>query len=202
MKRNIAALVLAAGSSSRMGTPKQLLRVGSRTLLRRAVEEAVASAVRSTFVVLGPENERMRDELRDLPVSFVENARGAQGIGTSVSAGVAAIAKDRPAFDAVVLMTCDQPHVSSITIDRLIAEHEASATALVATAYAQTVGVPALFAQRYFSALVELPPENGAKQILLRHHADVAVVECEAAAVDLDTPADYERFTRARGATS
>jgi molybdenum cofactor cytidylyltransferase len=81
LKRNIAAVVLAAGSSSRMGTPKQLLRVGSGTLLRHAVEQAIASSVRATFVVVGANAEQMDDELRQLPVSLVENARFRGGNG-------------------------------------------------------------------------------------------------------------------------
>ena len=195
-------MVLAAGSSSRMGTPKQLLRVGSRTLLRRSVEEAIASSVSATFVVVGVEAERMRNELADLPVVFVENARFAQGIGTSICAGIGAIERETSAFDAVVLLTCDQPHVSVSLIDRLIAEHEARSAALVASSYAGTVGIPALFAREYFSALRELPSERGAKEILLRQRDRVVAVEFEAGAVDLDTPAEYEQFRGDRSATS
>ena len=194
MKRNIAAIVLAAGSSSRMGTPKQLLRVGSRTMLRRSVEEAIASSVAATFVVVGAEAERMRYELADLPVLVVENGRYAEGIGRSISAGIAAVEREASAFDAVVLLTCDQPHVSVSLIDRLIAAHETTSAALVASSYAGTVGIPALFAREYFSALRELPSERGAKEILLRHRDRVVAVEFEAGAVDIDTPADYERL--------
>ena len=196
MKRNIAAVVLAAGSSSRMGTAKQLLRVGSRTLLRRSVEEATAAGVGGTFVVVGADAERMRNELRDLPVTLIDNARWPDGIGTSVSAAASLIARQQPEFDALLLMTCDQPHVSAATIERLIAEHQASGKPIAASGYAGTIGVPALFSRAYFDALAQLPSDKGAKDILLRHRDEVAVVEFEPAAVDLDTPADYERFTR------
>ena len=196
MKRNIAAVVLAAGSSSRMGRAKQLLPLGSRTLLRRSVEEAIASSVRATFVVLGAEAERMRNELRDLSVSIVENTRWAEGIGASVSAAARLVARQQPGFDALVLMTCDQPLVCAATVDRLIAERDASAKPIVASAYAGTIGVPALFSHVYFDALAQLPAEKGAKDILLRHRDQVALAVFEPAAVDLDTPADYERFTR------
>ena len=202
MKRNIAAVVLAAGSSSRMGTPKQLLRVGSATLLRRSVEQAIASSVRATFVVIGAKPERMREELRQLPVVLMENARFAEGIGTSISAAVQAIEREPSAFDAVVLLTCDQPYVSAASIDGLIAEHVRSAARLVASAYAGTLGVPALFDRAYFGALSELSPDKGAKEILMRHGHHVVPVPFEAAAVDLDSPLDYERFTRGDSATS
>ena len=194
MKRNIAAIVLAAGSSSRMGTPKQLLRVGSSTLLRHSVEQAIASNVRATFVVTGAEAERMRNEIEDLPVVLIENPRFAEGIGTSISTAIAAIECEAPAFEAVVLLTCDQLHVLASTIDRLITEHEATAAALVAAAYADTIGIPALFAREYFGALRELRSNRGAKEILMRHRDEVVSFEFEAAAVDVDTPGDYERL--------
>ena len=202
MKRNIAAVVLAAGSSSRMGAPKQLLRIGSNTLLRRSVEQAMPSAARATYVVVGASAEHMRDELRELPVELVENTRFAEGIGTSISAAIHAIERAPSPFDAVVLLTCDQPHVSAASIDALIAEHARSAAPLVASAYAGTLGVPALFARGYFAALRELPPNEGAKEILIRNRNAVVTVQFELAAVDLDTPTDYERFTRGSGATS
>ena len=196
MKRNIAAVVLAAGSSSRMGAPKQLLRVGSNTLLRRSVEQATASAARATYVVIGASAAHMRDELRQLPLEVVENTRFADGLGTSISAAVHAIESAPSPFDAVVLLTCDQPYVSAASIDALIAEHARSAAPLVASAYAGTLGVPALFARDYFAALRELPPNKGAKEILIRNRDAVVTVQFEPAAVDLDTPTDYERFTR------
>ena len=185
-----------------MGSPKQLLRVGSGTLLRRSVERAIASSARATFVVIGANAEQMRDELRQLPIALVENGRFAEGIGTSISAAIQAIEREPAAFDAVVLLTCDQPHVTVASIDGLIAEHVRSAAPLVASAYAGTLGVPALFSRDYLRALRDLPADKGAKEILVRHRDDVIAVSFEPAAVDLDSPLDYERFTRGESATS
>ena len=185
-----------------MGTPKQLLRVGSGTLLRRSVEQAIASSARATFVVIGAHAEQMRQELRQLRVAVVENGRFAEGMGTSILAAVQAIECTSWAFDAVVLLTCDQPNVSAASIDALIAEHVRSAAPLVASAYAGTLGVPALFTSDYFGALRVLPPNSGAKEIIMRHRGDVAAVSFEPAAVDLDSPLDYECFTRGDSATS
>jgi molybdenum cofactor cytidylyltransferase len=202
LKRNIAVIVLAAGASRRMGRPKQLLRVGASTVLRHAVEEALASNASATFVVVGAEAEKMRDDLRSLAVAVVENARWAEGLGSTIAAGVAAVCNKQPPFEALVLMTCDQPHVSATTINRLIAEHERSGKPMVAAAYGDTVGVPALFACECFEALRQLSPESGAKSLLMQRRNDVAVIAFEAGAVDLDTPTDYERFAGSEAATS
>lgn len=143
----------------------------------------------------------MRVELSDLSVTIIENTGWAAGIGTSIATAARLIMQQQPEFTGVVLMTCDQPHVSAATIDRLIAAHEASAKPIAASAYAGTIGVPAVFSRAYFDELAQLRPDKGAKDILLRHPEDVAVVEFEPASVDLDRPADYERFARS-GVTS
>lgn len=202
MKQNVAAVVLAAGLSRRMGQPKQLLRIGTRTLLRRITEEALASSVGSTFVVAGAARELMRAELESLPVIVVENTRFADGIGTSISAGVAEVERLRPETDALVLLACDQPHVSVSLIDRLLSVHTTTEAPLVASAYAGTLGIPALFARSYFPALLELPPDRGAKEILLRHRDRVVALDFEEGAVDLDTMRDYEQWAETRRATS
>ena len=173
-----------------MGKPKQLLAAGSSTLLRRIVDQAIASDVERTFVVLGAEADAVRTQLEALPITVVENARWADGIGSSIFAGVEA-AKDA---DAVVIVTCDQPHVSTATINRLISEHDSSAKGIVASAYSNTLGVPALFAREFFEELRRLRPDEGAKRLLLKCGESVAAVEFAEGVVDLDTPADYERF--------
>ncbi|HEX8678958.1 MAG TPA: nucleotidyltransferase family protein [Chthoniobacterales bacterium] len=195
MKRNIAAIVLAAGSSSRMGEPKQLLRVGASTLLRRTLEQALASDAAFTVVVLGAQAHAIRRELEQLAIALIENARWSEGIGSSISAGVEA-AKD---CEAVVIIACDQPHLSAATINRLIAEHESSGKPIVASAYSDTLGVPALFAREFFDELRQLAPDEGAKRLLHEHRHAVAAVSFAEGAVDLDTPADYERFVAKRG---
>ena len=202
MKRNIAAIVLAAGSSSRMGTAKQLLRLKGRTLLRGSAEAALASMARAVVIVVGSQAALMRDELGDLAVTIVENPRWAEVMGTSISAGIHWITAHAVPFEAAVLMTCDQPHVTGATVGRLIEEQESSAKRLVASRYGGTIGVPALFTREYFSALSLLPPEQGAKHVLLNHQDEMAVVDFEEGAIDLDTPADYERLARGSAATS
>jgi molybdenum cofactor cytidylyltransferase len=192
-----AVVVLAAGGSSRMGRPKQLLPVGGRTLLRRVAELAVECG--PTVIVLGAAAGRLTTELDGLPVTVAENPDWDRGPGTSVAAGVKAV--DESA-DAVVFLLCDQPAVTADHVRRLIAAHETTGRPMAASGYGGSVGVPALFARELFPALRTLDPAAGAKQLLARNPERVAVIPFPNGAIDLDTPVDYERWLAAAPASS
>src|SRR5262249_9666038 len=153
---SVGAVVLAAGGSRRMGTPKQLLRLGDETLVRRAVKTALASRAAKVFVVVGADHETVTAEGRDLTVTPVDNPRWPEGIGTSIRAGITAVAAAEPRIDAALITLVDQPEVNAALLDQMIAAAETAPGGLVACEYAGTVGVPALFARRYFDALREL----------------------------------------------
>src|SRR5438270_454039 len=109
----IGAVILAAGSSSRLGQPKQLLRFGGETLVRRAAQTALDAGCLNTVVVLGAHADLVKDELRDLAVFAVENRRWSDGIGSSICCGVRALLDRWPESESVVLMVCDQPLISA-----------------------------------------------------------------------------------------
>jgi molybdenum cofactor cytidylyltransferase len=186
----VAAVVLAAGGSTRMGRPKQLLPWRGRSLLRHAADVALAAGCSPVVVILGAAAERLRPDLAGTPVTVVENPEWELGPGTSVRAGLTAIG---PA-DAVVFLACDQPRVDAEHIGRLIAAHQATSRPMAASGYGGTVGVPALFGRECFPALMDLPPAAGAKQLLTRHPELVAVAPFPAGECDIDTPADYQRL--------
>ena len=185
---SIAILVLAAGGSSRMGRPKQLLMLDGSSLLRRAAGAAVAVGG-SVVVVLGRDPDAMRPELAGLPVTIVENADWSVGMGSSIRTGMAAV---DPNVRAVVVTLCDQPYVDAEVIRRLIAAFDAGGRPMAAAGYAGTVGVPAVFGRAAFDRLRTLDPAAGAKAVL--SGPDVTVVDLPAAAVDVDTPDDYRRL--------
>ena len=222
----IALILLAAGSSTRMGEPKQLLLYKNQTLLRRAAEQAVKSGCDPIIVVLGSNAEQMKSELTNLPVQTIENPHWSRGIGTSIRAALSIIfpspgtpgeGQGEGAFpstheecksaasnaepvegfppSAVIITLCDQPLIDSTALTQLINLHRTTNRPIIAAQYAGTLGVPALFAQKYFPALSTLPDESGAKQLLLKHAADVLPVPMELAAIDIDTPSDYQRLT-------
>lgn len=185
----IGLLVLAAGGSARLGTPKQLLSYGGQTLLRRAAETALASVCRPVVVVLGAQAARCRDELSGLSVEVVENTRWAEGMGTSLRAGLDALTAD---IEGVVICLCDQPLLSSQVIDALVTAHHKTGGPIAACEYGGTVGVPALFSRALFPELRELA--EGAKPLLRRYGAQVAAVPFPGGVLDIDTPRDYEHL--------
>jgi molybdenum cofactor cytidylyltransferase len=191
-----AAVILAAGQSRRMGRPKQLLELAGQTLLRRAVSTALSSSCRPVIVVLGAHAAQLQSELHGLDAIAVENPAWMDGIGSSVRCGIEAT-RQRPGVKSAVLMLCDQPLVTAQLIDLLVASQANSGAAIVASEYAGTRGVPALFTRRLFDELVALRPDEGAKQVIARHGADVVGVPFPAGAFDIDTPEDLER-ARAR----
>lgn len=192
--RNVGAVILAAGGSSRLGQPKQLLSFQKESLLRRAVRSALEAGCACVTVVAGEARDRIEIELRGTPAVVVENAVWQHGLGTSVRCGLRHLLSLRPEIDAVVLLACDQPFLDASVIASLIAQHENSGKAIVASSYASTLGIPALFHRSCFEALLALPDNSGAKMLIESRSADVAQIDFEKGAVDIDTPGDFEQI--------
>jgi molybdenum cofactor cytidylyltransferase len=206
--RHVGAVILAAGGSSRLGQPKQLLMFRGEPLLCRAVRAAAEAGCKPILVVIGEINEVMRQTvaMRDSRIAsfreqkvvvgptptLVENSEWRRGIGTSIRRGLEQLPED---VQAVVLLTCDQPFVDGLIVRQLIAAHEETGEPIVASSYANTLGVPALFDRSCFDELLALPDDSGAKAFIVSRLDDVATIAFEAGAIDIDTPADFQRLT-------
>ena len=189
----IAAVVLAAGESSRLGRPKQLVAHRGRSLIRGAVEAALGGGCSPVIVVLGAQAEQVRQEIDSLDVRAVVNPGWREGMAGSVRAGIAELEAASDEVEAVVLTGCDQPHISADVLRRLLEAYrgreDATAT-MAACAYAETLGAPALFARAEFGRLLALDGDRGARD-LLRSAADRVVrIPWPEGARDVDVPED------------
>ncbi|MEJ7710981.1 MAG: nucleotidyltransferase family protein [Pyrinomonadaceae bacterium] len=195
-KTNIGIIVLAAGASIRMGEPKQLLAYEGHSLLRRATEAALASLCHPVIVVLGSQAERVKSEVADChSIITVENKLWAEGMGSSISCGLKTLElATENKVAALVLMPCDQPFVSSLVINELVAAYHRDNAAIVASEYNETLGVPALFSRRLFPELIALRGASGAKQVITRHAHIASRIPFARGILDIDTPTDYARL--------
>jgi len=191
---HFGAVILAAGASTRMGEPKQLLPLDGRTLLRRTVDTVLASPAWPVVVVLGAHAPIIRPEVARLPVLVVDNPGWAEGRASSIRAGMGVLESFSLALEAALLVLCDQPGLSSEAIRRLAAAHRDSGKSIVAARYHDHPGPPALFARRHFHELLGLHGADGARSLFARHADQLVTVDLPELATDLDTPADYREF--------
>jgi molybdenum cofactor cytidylyltransferase len=191
----VGAVILAAGSSSRMGSPKQTLRFRGESLLRRTARAALGAQCRPIIVVTGANAELSRRELDGLDVREVLNTRWETGMASSVRAGAEGILGVVPDAAAAVFMLCDQPYVTAEVISGLINAHRATGSTIVASTYGGNFGVPALFSRVLFDELARLEGAAGAKQVIKRHVAEAHFLPFPGGEVDVDTPDDFSRLT-------
>jgi molybdenum cofactor cytidylyltransferase len=189
-----AVVLLAAGGSTRMGRPKQALTYNGEPLLRRAATAALDSGCGPVFVVLGAHEDALKPLIEGLAVTVVRNEEWQRGIGTSIRAGVRAAAAC--GATGAVLALADQPMVNADTLSAIASRIDAAP--IGAARYAGTLGVPACFDRRLFPELLALRDDEGCKQVILRDPTRVLTVDCPEATLDIDTPEDYSRLSRAR----
>jgi molybdenum cofactor cytidylyltransferase len=194
--KNIGAIILAAGGSSRLGQSKQLLRFRNQTLLRRTVDAATTGGCSPVTVVIGAERHRILAELTETKEILIENQTWQRGIGNSIRSGLRGLLQAYPNTEAIILLACDQPLVDASVVAGLSAKHVETKKPIVASSYAQTLGVPALFARKYFDELFVLDGDAGAKQVILNHRNDVTEYPFPDGAIDIDSEDDYEQLVR------
>lgn len=189
----ITAVVLAAGAASRFGSQKLLAPFHGAALIRRTVENVLASQVSETIVVIGRDGENVRRALGELPVRFVTNPDFRSGLSTSLRAGLEAV---DPSTVAAIIVLGDQPGVTPAVIDQVIAEGQRSGRSIVVPEYAGTRGNPAMFDATMFAELRMIEGDQGARAVIARDPARVATV-CFPfdMPADVDTPQDYARLT-------
>jgi molybdenum cofactor cytidylyltransferase len=189
-----AAIILAAGASSRMGESKQMLDINGQKLLVKTIQTVLDSGVRRVVVVLGSKESAHRKLIGHLPIDAVYNPQWEKGMGSSVKRGLTHLTSKQPIPEGVIILVCDQPLLRPENILNLLQKYQEVNRPIIASRYSGMPGVPVLFDKSYYERLLSLPDEQGAKKILLQNQHDVYEIDFPEGEVDLDTQHDYRAF--------
>ncbi len=193
---NTGIVILAAGRASRFGDIKQLLPFNGKTLLQHVIEAAATAGAAPIMVVTGANAKEVAASIDHHPVDLVFNAQWQQGKGSGIVAGVQQMMTSNKDVQQIIIAVCDQPFVTTSLFARLVQTQQDSGKPIVASAYADTLGTPVLFARKYFDRLLGLKNEEGAKELLMTYNEDVASVAFPQGHIDIDTKDDYEQLLK------
>lgn len=194
MEATTGIIILTAGNSSRLGQPKQLLKYKGNTLLRNTITQVKLVPNSIIVVVTGAYKQQIVEELAFAEVNVVDNPHWQDGMASSISAGLSKLRVLSPNIETCIFTVCDQPYLSAEIFTRMLALHSECKKGIVASAYADTLGVPMLFNRKYFDVLVNLTGQDGAKKLLQNYKEDVMSVPFKNGHIDIDTIDDYKKL--------
>jgi molybdenum cofactor cytidylyltransferase len=194
----IWAMILAAGMSRRMGKTKLLLPFGKKTIIETVVQNVVSSKVDETLVVLGSEQEKIEEKIRNFPVRSVFNPDFRKGMLSSVLCGLKALPVEAR---AMVIVLGDQPSVSKQTIDRIVDEYQKTGKGIVLPVYKKERGHPVLIDMKYREEVEALSPDIGLRGTVYSHPEDILEVDVDTPSIlqDIDDEADYKKELKNKG---
>lgn len=194
-KNNTGVVILAAGASSRLGSPKQLLVYSGFTLLQHSIEVAQAVDAASVVVVLGANADLINSEINNTTANVVVNPEWKEGMASTIRFGLQTLVKLNPEVEAVIFMVADQPFVTADLLNDLIGLNKKEQRSIVASKYGTTFGTPVLFARRFFPELLELTGDVGAKSLVRKYMSETAFVPFPKGDIDIDTLEDYQKIS-------
>lgn len=186
-------IILAAGNASRFGSAKQLLSFNNKSLLQHAIDEAATAQLGSVIVVTGANAELISHSLHHHSIQIVYNEHWQQGMASSIVAGLSKMVLNKD-INEVIITVCDQPFVTAHLFTELREMKTESGKNIVACAYADTIGTPVLFTQKYFDKLLQLQGDEGAKKLLKLFADDVVSISFPQGIIDIDTKDDFEKL--------
>ena len=193
--KNTGIILLAAGNSTRMGSPKQLLLYQGKTLLERIIDTSLQVFDNNKIIiVLGANHSEIAFQIKDKITLISVNEEWESGMASSIKSGLQTLLNHFPEMERCFISVCDQPYLSSEVFIEMLKLADYSSKEIIAAEYAGTIGVPALFSKKYFKKLLHLSGEQGAKKIIQQNMDDVNIFTFDEGAIDIDTPSDYENL--------
>lgn len=191
---NIGVIVLAAGGSSRLGQPKQLLKFRDKPLLQHILNQTQAFVFAVRVLVLGAHASEIKREIDPGNFKVIINDNWKEGIAASVRAGVTYSLETVPDLEHILFLLSDQPFVTNELIKKLAESHQTQGNGITASKYEDAVGVPAIFSKKFFRELRMLEGDRGAKVLMDKYPEKLATVPFSQGSIDLDKPEDYHKL--------
>ncbi len=190
---NISIILLAAGESSRLGTPKQLLMYKGKNLMQHSIDMTLTLGM-DTFIVLGAYGEKIQNQVNTYDAKIVENEEWNEGLASSIRKGLEAVLISHPDTEAVILVLCDQPFLSAEILRQILEKYHDTGLPIVHCLYGEASGPPTLFHRSMFPYLMELKGGQGAKKVVGRFPDQAAFIDFPQGKWDIDTPEDYQQL--------
>jgi molybdenum cofactor cytidylyltransferase len=193
--KRIGVIILAAGGSSRLGQPKQLLKFKNKSLLQNIIDQSQEAFNFASYVlVLGAHADEIRKSINPGNFKVILNKNWKEGIASSIRRGVESTLEFNPELEHILFLLSDQPFVTSELIQELVDTHLQQSREITGCKYRETVGVPAIFSRSLFNKLCLLEGDRGAKVLIKKYPDKLAVVHFELGSVDLDKPKDFNKL--------
>lgn len=197
---NISLILLAAGESSRLGSPKQLLMYKGKNLMQHAINLAQTLGM-ETVIVLGAFMEEILGQVDILGTNVVENVGWSEGLASSIRCGLRNVLETNPETEAVILVLCDQPFLKAEILHEIVEKYHSSGQSIVHCSYGDVSGPPTLFHKSLFPYLMALKGGQGAKKVVDMFPNQVAYVDFPKGRLDIDTVADYHQLLQTESDT-
>ncbi len=192
-------MILAAGSAARMGKAKMLLPFSTSTILGHIIQEAQSIHTDCLCVVTGFYHNDILNCYPDHSFDIIYNEDWKEGMASSIRKGLSFLLTKQPKLSSVLLLVGDQPYLNEKVLNEMYALYCNHQKGIIASQYGSIMGTPVLFDKKYFSQLLELKGDTGAKSILQQNEADCGFINFPLGAIDIDTPEDYENLCLQNG---
>lgn len=192
--KNIAILVLAAGKSSRMKSIKQLEKVNNKTLLELTLEKLQSVSSSTIFCVLGANSDKIKAEISSKNIQFIENKKFDSGLSSSIVSGINYFNKKEFNFDGIFILLADQPAIEKTYLEAMLNLFQKNKNTIIASNYGEKLGVPAIFPKKYFSDLLLIKGDKGAKEFINKRKKEVLCPKTTTNFVDIDTKEDLQLY--------